>query len=98
MKAHLINWSVNWGVREIPKIKKAKINPTPIATPAREINGMLDAKNLKPKSTLIHIHNIIVNKVKAKIPQEIEYRWKCKKKYIKNVNRYLEIIDHEYLI
>ena len=53
MKAHLINWSkiTETGLREIDKTKFANINPTPIATPAREISGILDAKNLNPKST-----------------------------------------------
>ena len=53
MKAHLINWSTTTviGLREIDKTKLEKINPTPIATPAREINGILEAKNLKPNKT-----------------------------------------------
>ena len=54
MKAHLINWSkiAETGFLQILKTKLAKINPTPIATPAREINGILDAKNLNPKRTI----------------------------------------------
>ena len=53
MKAHLINWSkiVETGFLHIHKLKFAKINPTPIATPAREINGILEAIYLKPNIT-----------------------------------------------
>lgn len=36
------------GLREIEKRRKAKIRPTPIATPARLIKGTLEAKYLKP--------------------------------------------------
>ena len=58
MKAHLINWSkiAETGFLQIVKIKFAKIKPTPTATPAREINGILDAKNLKPKRTAFIIN------------------------------------------
>jgi len=36
------------GLREIEKRRKAKMRPTPIATPAKLIRGTLDAKYLKP--------------------------------------------------
>ena len=62
MKAHLIKTSkISWiGLREIDKIRHAKINPTPIATPAKEINGMLEATNLKPSNNI----NNLLNKIK----------------------------------
>ena len=37
------------GFRLIEKINKLRIKPTPIATPAKEINGILLAKYLKPR-------------------------------------------------
>ena len=39
MKAHLINMPEIIGLRHIAKIDILKINPTPIATPAKEIKG-----------------------------------------------------------
>lgn len=54
MKDHLINKSrISWiGFLEIDKTKLAKINPTPIATPAKEINGILEATNLKERRSI----------------------------------------------
>jgi hypothetical protein len=45
---HLIKLLLTDGLRDIEKTKKAKIKPTPIATPARAIIGMLEAKYLNP--------------------------------------------------
>ena len=54
MKDHLINKSriSLTGFLQIVKTKDAKINPTPIATPAREINGILDAINFNPFNSM----------------------------------------------
>lgn len=40
------------GLREIDSNKKAKIIPTPIPTPANDINGILDAKYLNPNNII----------------------------------------------
>jgi hypothetical protein len=40
------------GFLEIDNNKKAKIIPTPIPTPANEINGILDAKYLNPSKII----------------------------------------------
>jgi len=40
------------GFLEIDNNKKAKIIPTPIPTPANEINGILDAKYLNPSNII----------------------------------------------
>jgi predicted methyltransferase len=60
MNAHLINWSkiTETGFLQILKTKFAKIIPTPIATPAREINGILEAKYLKPNK-INQIYNML---------------------------------------
>ena len=51
------------GLRLIAKIDILGIEPTPIATPAEEINGILLAKYLKPNNTLwINILLIDANK------------------------------------
>jgi hypothetical protein len=36
------------GLREMEKRRKEKIRPTPIATPARDTRGILEARYLKP--------------------------------------------------
>jgi len=52
IKPHLIRLVDKRGLRAILKINNAKINPTPTATPARLIKGILAAKYLNPKSTI----------------------------------------------
>ena len=51
IKAHRISILVIEGLRLIEIIKSAKSIPTPIATPVRQIKGILEAKYLNPKST-----------------------------------------------
>ncbi len=50
--AHLIKTLEIIGFRHIEKIKILGINPTPTATPANEINGILLAEYLKPRRTI----------------------------------------------
>ena len=49
INAHLIKTLEIIGLRHIAKINILKTNPTPIATPAKEIKGILLAKYLKPR-------------------------------------------------
>ena len=48
IRAHLIKTLGIIGLRHIAKIDILGTNPTPIATPANEINGILLAKYLNP--------------------------------------------------
>ena len=41
------------GFRLIENINKLRIKPTPIATPAKETNGILLARYLKPRRIII---------------------------------------------
>jgi hypothetical protein len=59
------------GLREMEKRRKEKIRPTPIATPARDTRGILEARYLKPM-------RIIVRHVRQG-RQEIDRRRKNKK-------------------
>ena len=52
IKAHRIKTLEIIGLRHKAKINILKINPTPIATPANEIKGILLAKYLKPISII----------------------------------------------
>jgi hypothetical protein len=52
MKDQRINVFAMTGFLEIDNNKKAKIIPTPIPTPANEINGILDAKYLNPNNII----------------------------------------------
>jgi len=52
MNAHLIKIVLILGFRHIEKTKNAKIIPTPIATPIKLINGILEAKYLKPSNII----------------------------------------------
>ena len=45
------------GLRHIAKIDILKINPTPIATPAKEIDGILLAEYLKPSRITMNKSN-----------------------------------------
>ena len=49
IRAHLIKMLGIIGLRHIAKIDILGTDPTPIATPAEEINGILLAKYLKPR-------------------------------------------------
>jgi hypothetical protein len=51
MKDHLIRLLLIAGLREIANIKEEKIDPTPIATPVKQIIGMLEAKYRNPIKT-----------------------------------------------
>ena len=53
IKAHRIKTLEIIGLRHTAKINILKINPTPIATPANEIKGILLAKYLKPKRIIL---------------------------------------------
>jgi hypothetical protein len=53
MKDHLIRLLLIAGLREIANIKEEKIDPTPIATPVKQIIGMLEAKYRNPIKTII---------------------------------------------
>ncbi|MCP4100321.1 MAG: hypothetical protein GY750_02645, partial [Lentisphaerae bacterium] len=53
IKARLIKTLEITGLRLIAKIDILGIEPTPIATPAEEIDGILLAKYLKPNNTMI---------------------------------------------
>jgi len=53
IKAHLIKTLEIIGLRHIAKINILKTNPTPIATPAKEIKGILLARYLKPRRIII---------------------------------------------
>lgn len=48
------------GLRDIAKIKPLNIKPTPIATPAKEIIGILLAKYLNPNKIIFFINSYIV--------------------------------------
>lgn len=52
MNDQRINVLLITGFLEILNNKKAKIIPTPIPTPANEINGILDAKYLNPNNII----------------------------------------------
>jgi hypothetical protein len=52
MNAHLIKIVLIFGFRHIEKTKNANIIPTPIATPIKLINGILEAKYLKPNNII----------------------------------------------
>ena len=54
MKDHLIRLLLIAGLREIANIKEEKIAPTPIATPVKQIIGMLEAKYRNPIKTKRH--------------------------------------------
>ncbi|MCP4492769.1 MAG: hypothetical protein GY820_36505 [Gammaproteobacteria bacterium] len=43
------------GLRDIENTKNAKIIPTPIATPTKEINGILEAKYRSPNNTITFV-------------------------------------------
>ena len=49
IRAHLIKTLGIIGLRHIAKINILGTDPTPIATPAKEIKGILLAKCLKPR-------------------------------------------------
>jgi len=49
MNDHLTKLLRILGLRDKERIKLAKTRPTPKATPAKQIIGILDAKYLKPK-------------------------------------------------
>jgi len=53
IKDQRINVFDNTGFLEILNNKNAKIIPTPIPTPANEINGILDAKYLNPNNIIL---------------------------------------------
>ena len=50
INAHLIRLGDKDGFLATENIKILNTNPTPIATPVKETNGMLDAKYRKPNS------------------------------------------------
>ncbi len=52
IKAHRIKTLDITGFRHIENINTLKTNPTPIATPAKEIKGILLAKYLKPSKII----------------------------------------------
>ncbi len=52
IRAHLIKTLEIIGLRHIAKIDIRGIDPTPIATPAEEIEGILLAEYLKPRRIL----------------------------------------------
>ena len=59
------------GLREIEKTKKAKIKPTPIATPVKHIIGMLEAKYLNPIKITCECKNIFSSNYTNKNTQNI---------------------------
>ena len=59
INAHLIRTLEIIGLRHIAKINILRINPTPIATPAKEINGILLAEYLKPSRIMDDIQLLL---------------------------------------
>jgi len=45
------------GLRLIDSSRKLNISPTPTPTPAREINGILEARYLKPNNIINSTHH-----------------------------------------
>ena len=57
INAHLINTLLIIGLRHVENTRNADIIPTPIATPAKLINGILDAKYLSPNNIIVLIES-----------------------------------------
>ncbi len=57
IKAHLIKTLERTGFLHIEKINILNINPTPIATPANETNGILLAKYLNPSNIILPLNS-----------------------------------------
>jgi hypothetical protein len=62
IKDQRINVLLITGFLEIDNNRKAKIIPTPIPTPANEINGILDAKYLNPSKIIKKCNDNTENK------------------------------------
>ena len=69
IKAHRTKLLLIEGFLHIDKTKKAKMTPTPIATPARQIKGILEAKYRNPRSTIDPRKRIRKNKANGKYIQ-----------------------------
>ena len=59
IRAHRIKTLGIIGLRHVAKIDILGADPTPIATPAEEIEGILLAECLKPRRIIINIIDIV---------------------------------------